>query len=82
MSGREKILDDVARMAGGAVNVLSGLQQQIRDEVRSYLEDFAARMDLVPREDVDKLEAMLAKTREELEAQNERLTALEKTLKK
>ena len=82
MSGRERILDDVARVAGGAVNVLSGLQKQIRDEIRTQIEDVAARLDLVPREDFEKLEAMLTKAREEQEQQNERIAALEKKLAK
>lgn len=82
MSGREKILDDVARVAGGAVNVLSGVQKQIRDEIRTQIEDVAARLDLVPREDFEKLEAMIAKAREEQEQQNERIAALEKKLAK
>ena len=82
MSGREKILDDVARVAGGAVNVLSGVQKQIRDEIRTQIEDVAARLDLVPRDDFEKLEVMIVKAREEQEQQNERIAALEKKLAK
>ncbi len=55
-----KVLDDIARVAGGAVNILSGLQQQIRDEIKSRVEDVADRMDLVPREDYDRAMAMIA----------------------
>lgn len=67
-----KIIDDLARMAGGAVNIFSGLQQQVREEIRSRVDEMLARMDVVPREDFERLEAMVAQLRlrqEELEKQ-------------
>lgn len=48
-----KIFDDIARVAGGAVNIVSGLQQQIREDVKARIDEMASRMDLVPREDLD-----------------------------
>ena len=54
-----RILDDIARVAGGAVNILSGMQQQIREEIKARMDDMAAKMDLVPREDVDLLQARI-----------------------
>ncbi|HEY8191357.1 MAG TPA: accessory factor UbiK family protein [Alphaproteobacteria bacterium] len=66
-----KILDDIARVAGGAVNILSGMQQQIRDEIRVRMEEAASRMDLVTREDYD----ILAERVKKLEA---RVATLEK----
>ena len=67
-----RIFDDLARMAGGAVNVFSGLQQQIREDIRSRVDEMLTRMDVIPREDFERLEAMVAKLRlrqEELEKQ-------------
>jgi BMFP domain-containing protein YqiC len=67
-----RIFDDLARMAGGAVNIVSGLQQQVREEIRSRVDEMLTRMDLVPREDFERLEAMVAQLRlrqEELEQQ-------------
>ena len=60
-----KILDDIAKAAGGAVNILSGMQQQIREEIKTRMDDMAARMDLVPREDLDRAEAMIEKLRKQ-----------------
>ena len=77
-----KILDDIAKVAGGAVNILSGLQQQIREEVKSRIDDAAARMDLVPREDLDRAEAMIARLRRQQDDFETRLDALEKGSKK
>lgn len=71
------ILDDVAKVAGGAVNVLSGLQQQIKQDVQSRVEDIAARMDLVPREDLEIAEQRIAAMSEKIETLEERLDKLE-----
>ncbi len=54
------MFDDIARVAGGAVNLLSGLQQQIQTDIKTRLDDMAARLDLVPREDLDRAEARIA----------------------
>lgn len=77
MNPDSKILDDIARVAGGAVNVVSGLRQQIRDEVRTRFEELAARMDLVPREDFEQVEDMVKKLRLEQEELIKRMDALE-----
>ena len=82
MPNREKILDDVARVAGGAVSVFSGLQKQIKDEIKTHIEDIAARMDLVPREDLDRVEAMVVEARAQQEEQNKKIEALEQRLAK
>jgi BMFP domain-containing protein YqiC len=55
-----KFFDDLARVAGGAMNVFSGLKEQIESDVRARVEEMASRMDLVPREDFDRLELQVA----------------------
>lgn len=71
----EKVFDDIARMAGGAVSMFSGITKQAKDEVRARVDEFAARMDLVPREDFERLEIMLAETRRRVEALEKQLGA-------
>lgn len=68
---KEKILDDIAKMAGGGAGILGSISKQFREDMRSWLDDFAARMDLVPREDFERLEIML-------KAALKRIDALEK----
>lgn len=58
----------MAKMAGGAVNVLSSVRQQIQDEIKARIDDMAARMDLVPREDMYRLEAMVKKLSARIDA--------------
>ncbi len=81
MQAREKILDDVARAAGGAVSVLGGLTRQVKEEMRARIDELAVKLDLVPREDFERLETMLVKAREEQTAMQARLAALEAKLK-
>jgi BMFP domain-containing protein YqiC len=77
---KEKILDDIARAAGGTVSVLSGLSRQVRQDVRARIDDAALKMDLVPRAEFERLEAVLREAREEQQRQNARIDALEKAL--
>lgn len=73
-----KILDDIARLAGGAVNVASGLHQQIREEIKVRIEETANRMDLVPREDLEQALAMIEKQNRRIEDLEKRVSNLEK----
>ena len=54
-----KIFDDLSRVAGGALNVFSAFREQILGDIKARVEEVAARMDLVPREDFERLEAQV-----------------------
>jgi BMFP domain-containing protein YqiC len=77
MGADSKILDDLARVAGGAVNVLSGLQQQIRDEIHSRIDETAAKLDLVPRKELDIANAAIAKLRAQVADLESRVSKME-----
>lgn len=81
MQPREKIMDDVARIAGGAAGFVSGLKRSVRDDLKSRAEEMAERLDLVPRADFERLEAMLMKARAEQQDLQKRVEELEKKLK-
>jgi BMFP domain-containing protein YqiC len=80
MQAKEKILDDVARVAGGAISALGGLRKQIKDEVRVRIDELAQRLDLVPRDEFERMELMLLRAREEQNRLIERVAALEEKL--
>jgi BMFP domain-containing protein YqiC len=82
MGPDKKVLDDIARVAGGAVNIISGLQQQVRDDMRARVEEVAARLDLVPREDFDRLQARVAALEAKLRGAPAKKTAAKKPGKK
>ena len=77
MTSREKILDDIARIAGGAASILSDAGKQANQNVRSRVDEIALKLDLVPREDFDRLELMLQTAREEIDMLKARVDALE-----
>lgn len=80
MRSKEKVLDDLARLAGGTVGVVSGLARNIREDIKSRANDVAANLDLVPREDFERLEAVLTETRRRVDAQEKRIAVLENAL--
>lgn len=80
MSKKEKILDDMARIAGGAIGTIGNIRGQIKEEIRLRLDEMAMRMDLVPREDFERVEDMLKLARLEQEELRTRIEKLENTL--
>ncbi len=75
MTKPTELLGDIAQLAGGAAGLLGGAGQQIRDDIKARVEDIADRMDLVPREDLERVEALLQKS---LKDQADILARLEK----
>lgn len=75
-----KTLDDLARRF--SENLPEGvreLQQEVERNVRSGLQSTFNRLDLVTREEFDAQTKVLARTRNQLEAMEARLSALEGT---
>jgi len=77
MLKKTDILDDIAKVAGGAAGTL--IRQQIKNDVKARVEEVAMRLDLVPREDLDRVEALLEKVIADQEDMAARLDALENT---
>ncbi len=80
MQTSNRLFDDLARVASGALHTLGGLREEIETRVRERVERMAADMDLVTREEFDAVRAMAAKAREEQEAMAARLAKLEAEL--
>ncbi len=77
MQTRNPMLDDLAKVASGAMSTLGGVREEIENRVRERLERLAADMELVTREEYDAVKAMAVKAREEQMAMAERVTELE-----
>jgi hypothetical protein len=77
MQTSNRLFDDFAKVASGAMNTLGGLREEIETRVRERLERVAADMDLVTREEFDAVRAMAAKARSEQEEFAGRLARLE-----
>ncbi len=63
-----RIFDDISRVAGGAMNVFSALREQVTNDIKARVEEMAARMDLVPREDFDRLAAQVQKLQKQIDS--------------
>ncbi|OOZ36407.1 ubiquinone biosynthesis accessory factor UbiK [Solemya velesiana gill symbiont] len=74
-----KLLDDLAkRMAGSVPTGLQFLQDDLQRNFRSTLEAGLSHLELVTREEFDVQSAVLARTREKLEALERQVAELEK----
>lgn len=77
MEQSKKIFEDMSRIAGGAASLLSGMRQHLQEDIRQRVEEIAARMDLVSREELDQLKETVTKLRKDQTALEKRLAALE-----
>ena len=80
MQTENRLFDDLARVASGAINTLGGLREEIELRVKERIERFAGEMDLVSREEFDAVKAMAAKARADQEALLDRIATLEQAL--
>lgn len=80
MQTRNRILDDLARVATSAMGVATGMREEIEARLRDQFEAILARMDVVPREEFEVVKDMAARARDEQERLSERLAALESRL--
>jgi BMFP domain-containing protein YqiC len=72
-------LDDLARQLADAVpRNLKAIREDLERNFKSLLQTGLAKMDLVTREEYDLQVAVLQRTREKLEALEERIEALER----
>lgn len=75
-----RLLDDLARVASGALGAFSTLREEAEAQMRQQFERILSRMDMVSREEFEAVRAMAAKAREEQEILERRLAALEARL--
>ena len=77
MQTRNRLLDDLARMANGAAGVATGMREEVEALVQERVERVLARLNLVAREEFEVVKAMAAKARSEQEALEKRIHDLE-----
>jgi BMFP domain-containing protein YqiC len=71
-------LDDLAKVAAGALGSLGEARHHVRAAVRERVDQLVAQMDLVSREDFERVEALAERARNRQEELEERLKRLEK----
>ncbi len=80
MQTDNRLLDDLSRLATGALGTLQGAKQEVEALVRQRLERMLADLDLVSREEFEAVKAMAAAAREENDRLAARVAKLEKAL--
>ena len=78
MQSESKIVDDMARLASGAVGAAQGIKREIDAAVRARFERLLENLDLVGREEFEAVREMAANARTENEALKARVAKLEK----
>jgi BMFP domain-containing protein YqiC len=77
MQTENRLFDDLARMANGAINTLSGVREEIESRLRERVERWLAEMDMVPREEFEAIKELAQKARTEQEDLTAKVAALE-----
>lgn len=80
MQSQNRIFDDIAKVAGGALSALGSLKQEVEAMVRDRFERFMAEGNFVRREEFDVVQAMAATARAEQEKLAARVAELERAL--
>lgn len=82
MQTENRLLHDLARLAGGALGTMVGVKEEIEMRLRQRLETMFDRMELVNREEFEAVKALAAAARAENERLAARLGELEAALEK
>lgn len=75
-----KLVDDLAKMATGALGSFSEVRHQVKSMVRQRVDQIIAEMDIVTREEFDRVEALAARARDRQEELEQRIAELEAKL--
>jgi BMFP domain-containing protein YqiC len=80
MQTDNRLFDDIARAANGALGALSGVRNEIEAQLRGFLERWLKSQDLVTREEFEVVKEMASRARAENEALTAKVAALEAAL--
>ncbi|MGH7088593.1 MAG: accessory factor UbiK family protein [Stellaceae bacterium] len=77
MATENRLFDDIAKVASGALGTLTGVRTELETRIREQIERILDRMNLVRREEFDAVQAMAVNARIAQERFAARLAALE-----
>ncbi len=81
MQTRNKILDDLSQLMTNAMGVAQGAKGEAENAMKSWIDRWLAERDFVTREEFEAVRAMAIKAREENQALQARIEALEAAAK-
>jgi len=77
MQTDNRILDDLARVASGALSGVTGIKREVEARLKDQFSRILADMDVVAREEFEVVRAMAARARAEQGALEDRVARLE-----
>lgn len=77
MQTSNKLLDDLARVASGALGVAAGMREEVESAMRQRFARVLGDLDVVTRDEFEAVKAMAVKARTEEEALKLRIVKLE-----
>ena len=77
MQSQNRLFDDLARVASGAVGALADVRGELEELFRQRLERYLAEAEMVPRDEFDTIKDVAVKAREAQELLEARVAALE-----
>lgn len=77
MQTSNRLFEDLAKVANGAVSTLNGMKGEIEAMIRHRVERVMCDADMVPRDEFEAVKAMAAEARRQNEELEKRLAALE-----
>lgn len=80
MATENRLFDDLAKVASGALGTLTGVRSELETRIREQVERILDRMNLVRREEFEAVQAMAANARAAQERLEVRVAALEAKL--
>jgi BMFP domain-containing protein YqiC len=80
MQSENHLFDDVVKLMNGFAGTVAGAGREAEAQMREKMKGFFGGMDFVSREEFDAVKAMAAAARDEAEALNARIDALEAKL--
>ena len=80
MQTRNPFIDDLTKMANGAMGALTGVKDEVEARIRDQIAKILDGMDIPPRDEFDAVKAMAAKAREENEELKKQIADLQAKL--
>jgi BMFP domain-containing protein YqiC len=77
MQSQNPIIADLVKLANSAAGTMAGMSREARDSARERMREAFGGIDFVSREEFDTVKAMAQKAREQADALEARLAALE-----
>jgi BMFP domain-containing protein YqiC len=80
MQTRNPFIDDLTKMANGAMGALSGVKDEVEARIKDQIAKILDGMDIPRREEFETVKAMAAKAREENEELKKQIADLQARL--